>query len=311
MNGIHPKLIRAAMCAVFAASLGGGCKSTSSGVASNPFMAPDRVAPPSTRVLAPGQAQPYYQGDPLPVMQSAITPPAEAALATDDAAARSATGKTLAWNSPAGGSPTPPTAPPPSALAAAPWGSNPAQPPAAPLVNEAPVGVPTDTADLRFALPAAGAPETSEAVAAAVPAVQPTAQQGASVPIQGVVPASYNAPAPGGLQPLVGQPQLIPTPAVESPWRTPQVSQAPVAAPTGQPTLIAQSGMQPLLMPGPPANPLVQPAIAPPTNMMAVQMRAVPSPPQPGDPAPRIRIPGYAVPQTAAADGFRARSSMR
>ena len=121
MNGIHPKLIRAAMCAVFAASFGGGCKSTSSGIANNPFMAPDRVAPPSTRVLAPGQAQPYYQGDPLPVMQSATTPPAAAALATDDAAARSATGKTLAWNSPAGGSPTPPTAPPPSALAAAPW----------------------------------------------------------------------------------------------------------------------------------------------------------------------------------------------
>jgi hypothetical protein len=39
---------------------------------------------------------------------------------------------------------------------------------------------------------------------------------------------------------------------------------------------------------------------------------AVPPPsPQPGDPMPRIRIPGYEVPQTASADGFRPRSAMR
>ncbi len=77
MKRVHPNLQRAAMCAFVAASLGvGGCRSSSSsGLAGNPFLAPDRVAPPSTRAIAPGQAQPYYQGDPLPVMQSSTAPP--------------------------------------------------------------------------------------------------------------------------------------------------------------------------------------------------------------------------------------------
>lgn len=42
-----------------------GCKSQTATV-SNPFLTPDRVPPPQTRVLAPGTAQPYYPGDPLP-----------------------------------------------------------------------------------------------------------------------------------------------------------------------------------------------------------------------------------------------------
>jgi hypothetical protein len=40
----------------------------------NPFLTPDRVPPPSTRVIAPGTAQPYYPGDPLP--GAATAPPA-------------------------------------------------------------------------------------------------------------------------------------------------------------------------------------------------------------------------------------------
>ena len=35
----------------------------------NPFLAADRVPPPSTRVIVPGAAQPYYQGDPMPAVQ--------------------------------------------------------------------------------------------------------------------------------------------------------------------------------------------------------------------------------------------------
>jgi hypothetical protein len=48
-----------------------------------------------------------------------------------------------------------------------------------------------------------------------------------------------------------------------------------------------------------------------PAYPMAVTLRAVPAPPQPGAPMPRVRIPGYEVQQTAMADGFRPRSSMR
>lgn len=42
-----------------------GCRNQSLPL-SNPFMAPDRVPPPSTRTLLPGTAQPYYPGDPVP-----------------------------------------------------------------------------------------------------------------------------------------------------------------------------------------------------------------------------------------------------
>jgi len=43
----------------------GGCRNQSSTL-SNPFTTADRVPPPSTRVLAPGTAQPSYPGEPLP-----------------------------------------------------------------------------------------------------------------------------------------------------------------------------------------------------------------------------------------------------
>src|SRR5215217_614211 len=42
-----------------------GCRNQSTPL-TNPFLTPDRVPPPSTRVLTPGTAQPYYPGDPLP-----------------------------------------------------------------------------------------------------------------------------------------------------------------------------------------------------------------------------------------------------
>jgi hypothetical protein len=42
-----------------------GCRNQSAPL-TNPFLTPQRVPPPSTRVLTPGTAQPYYPGDPLP-----------------------------------------------------------------------------------------------------------------------------------------------------------------------------------------------------------------------------------------------------
>jgi hypothetical protein len=70
MKGIHPNLGLIALAVVACALVGAGGCSHKTGM-SNPFLAPDRVSPPSTRVIAPGTALPYYQGDPLPVMQSA------------------------------------------------------------------------------------------------------------------------------------------------------------------------------------------------------------------------------------------------
>ena len=41
-----------------------GCKNQSAAPLTNPFLTPDRVPPPATRIPAPGAAQPYYAGDP-------------------------------------------------------------------------------------------------------------------------------------------------------------------------------------------------------------------------------------------------------
>jgi hypothetical protein len=64
---------------IFAALV--GCKNQSAPL-TNPFLTPDRVPPPSTRVLMPGTAQPYYSGDPMPTAGAATLPPGGAPPAT-------------------------------------------------------------------------------------------------------------------------------------------------------------------------------------------------------------------------------------
>jgi hypothetical protein len=54
-------------CALVIVTTAAGCKNQTTGQFNNPFLTADRVPPPSTRVLAPGTAQPYYAGDPAPV----------------------------------------------------------------------------------------------------------------------------------------------------------------------------------------------------------------------------------------------------
>src|SRR4029079_1582300 len=149
MERVHPNVNYAATCAMIALALS-GCRSSSSGIAGSPFMSPDRVPPPNTRALAPGQAQPYYQGDPLPALQSAATPPSTAIAALpNEAEARTASGRTLTWAQPgaAAASPTP-TGPAPMALALAQASQPQPQPVAA--SSEASVAVPNDGDPLRF-----------------------------------------------------------------------------------------------------------------------------------------------------------------
>src|SRR6188472_3509792 len=100
MERVHPNVSYAATCAMIALALS-GCRSSSSGIAGSPFMSPDRVPPPNTRAILPGQAQPYYQGDPLPAMQSATTGPAPAIAALpSEVETRTESGRTLAWTQP-------------------------------------------------------------------------------------------------------------------------------------------------------------------------------------------------------------------
>jgi len=323
MKGLHPNANRVATCALIVASLANvGCRSSSSsGLAGNPFLAPDRVAPPSTRSLAPGQAQPYYQGDPPPVMQSSAAPPANGVVAGQSPSTvetLSSTGRTLAWNTPGAGVPQSLTAPQ--------W---PASPTPATITrgDEPAVAVPADGDSLRFALPAPINPEPAAPIstAAAAPANPQPIQFGPappSQPAQGVLQATYNSPAaPIPSAPLV-QPGTSVNPSASqvaaSPWRTPQLGATTPQGYGAQPAAVTQPfaaqqlgvAGQSYTIPAVPANLYSQQPYGAPANSMAVETRAVPSPAQPGDPNPRIRIPGYEVPQVAA-DGFRPRTSMR
>ena len=298
MERVHPNVSYAATCAMIALALG-GCRSSSSGMAGSPFMSPDRVPPPNTRALAPGQAQPYYQGDPLPALQSAANSPATAIAALpNDADARSASGRTLAWAQPGAAAPSPsPTSTVPVAPAPQP------QPQPVAIASEASVAVPNDADPLRFLMPAPKAPEAAAPIASAAPApMQPQPIQPAAVPPpSNVVQTTYNAPIPSAPPLPVSSPMVQPQ-QVASPWRSPQVAQAsPVPAYAPQPPAMQPFGAVPAALPAPPSIP---------ANTMTATLRAVESPPQPGDPMPRVRMPGYVASQ-ASADGFRPRTSMQ
>lgn len=289
MKRIHPKVSLAAAMALAVLVAIAGCSNQPGGV-TNPFLAPARVQPPATRVILPGQAQPYYPGDPLPVMHSNTAPPTNGdTLAASAPPEMPSADSRLSWTSPSG-TPTPP-------IATTQPTSAPPQPQQLASANEPTVAIPTDGDALRFALPAPVEPEPLAPVAAA-PMPDPAATnqpiQFAAAPInQGVVPASY-------AEPVMKAPISFdaPQPPVPSPWRSPPAQMMPLELPpppVAQP-MLAQSAAVP-------ASSIPQ-LIA--QNNMDVQLRAVASPP------PRIRLPGYTtVPQTAINDGFRPRSSMR
>lgn len=298
MEKVHPTVSFAATCAMIALALS-GCRSSSSGIAGSPFMSPDRVPPPNTRVLLPGQAQPYYQGDPLPAMQSATKSPATVIAALpNEVETRSASGRTLAWSQPGATAPSPiPTSPVPPDSAP--------QPQIIATATEASVVVPNDGDPLRFPLPAPQSSKGASPIASASPLpIQPQLVQpvGAQPPSSNVLPASFNAPIPSAAPlPIKAPPMSAPQQAA-SPWRSPQAAQValvPTSAPRS--VVVQQFGIAPLALRAPPAIP---------ANTMAATLRAVESPPQPGDPTPRVRMPGYVATEVSA-DGFRPRTSMQ
>jgi hypothetical protein len=206
MKRIHPSAGYPIIFTALAVSLGlAGCRNQSGGMA-NPFLAPDRVPPPATRAIMPGQAQPYYPGDPLPVMQS------NAAPATDS--------NGLAWTAPGAGSSLAITA---------------SAQPEPTLATEAMVAIPADNDSLRFALPA---PLEEPPLA---PVAQPAMQPPADAQAQGVVQASYTEPAFNSVEPVpttpwrqpqISQPTLPPPPGIP-PIVAQPISPVPVAAMPG------------------------------------------------------------------------------
>jgi hypothetical protein len=289
MIGIHPNLRFVSLAALsLALASAGGCSHNQTAGITNPFMPSDRVAPPSTRVIAPGTAQPYYPGDPLPVMQSAAPGAAAAPVATTIAAsaAPAAEPKQIAFS------------------------------------NEPTVAIPNDESPLRFELPAPPEPEPTP-IAAAAPTPAAPSNSTSVAPASGVMPAVYNAPMNGG-QPLanVMPAAALAEPVVSNPWRSPQIAGTTPRA--VYPPAMQQFGSPPVVQPTVvPGYVFVPPTAAVPPGM-DVTLRAVPSPPPlPGESStPRIRIPGYPAPPATmtpvppstlggSSDGFRPRSSMR
>lgn len=307
MRRLHPtRRLFCALAALLALAGASGCRNQQTLGLTNPFLAPDRVPPPSTRVIAPGTAQPYYPGDQLPVMQSGAAPANAAANLAN-------TGPTPT----ASGEPATPFTKPNLNFTAA---------------NEPAVGVPTDNNELRFALPTPPAPAPPTAVAAlpqqptqpmtAPPGVAPvqsaTYSQVAQVPPSSQpAPDNYYPDPPGFtapvemwrapdvpppqptatapqqvVQPLVQQPQPVP-----SPWGQPTNLQPTALQPTVmKPTVIQPTITQPTMnQPAPPITP-IQPGEPLPQQSPAtipVRLQAVPPPqlePIPGS-TPRIRIP--------------------
>jgi hypothetical protein len=221
MKWIHPNLSHAAAIAAIALVLG-GCRNPSGGVA-NPFVTNDRVPPPATRAIAPGQAQPYYPGDPLPVMQSKTAPPPGGTTATiAEAPSMPSADTNLAWNSPGR------SAPPPGVPEAAAIAPN-AQPQPRSIASAEPtVAIPADGDALRFALPAPAEPKPFTPIAPApIPVPQPSAQLAAAPATSGVVPSSYS------------EPSFAAVPPQPNPWRAPEIALTNTQPPLPPPPTLA------------------------------------------------------------------------
>lgn len=151
-----------------------GCQGP--GQSANPFLQADRVPPPATRSIAPGTAQPYYQGDPLPMMQGA--PPLSNPYAPQSAAPAPPWG-----GGPSGVTPANYEAPLPSQNPPAPLPSVPV------TLTPAPAEGPPFTETPASSLPwiASSAPRPLDAVATLPP-------QGLALPVAGVGPTELAPP---------------------------------------------------------------------------------------------------------------------
>ncbi len=265
--------------------------------APSPFLTADRVPPPSTRALPPGAAQPYYQGDPLPVMQggASVTPSAfpagPQALAATSFPANPPAQSTLA--------PTLPVSQPVMSRPRVTQAS----------YTEAAIAVPSDDSALRFApattfapqptFVAQAAPATAEANrAVAIPTSQPFAAERAPVGVT-LTPTSATAPIFSAEVPS----------ADGLPWVSGSAPRGPVIVASNSAPRPTSSQLVPVAAPAP-----------------RVRLPGYPAPQQTfvtpaagGSPTGQVRItelptgPAYLPTQSAtqppASDGFRSRSS--
>jgi hypothetical protein len=240
MKQLHPNCCYTALSiALLAAVCQSGCRSQPSAMA-NPFLSPDRVPPPATRMVAPGTAQPYYPGDPLPSVQSATTPepPADPIAPSDH--------------------------PPPQPFVAH---------------HESSVAIPRDDGQLRFALPpppqvAEATPQPTIELIATVAGQAPNAPSTSQV-----IPAAYNdttayqVAASESVEAAAAANGPWRSPQIRSPNVPPPANQN--FYPTVSPPAFA-AGPQPFQQPLVQQLTATMPPLV---STMPVQLRAVPSPP--------------------------------
>ncbi len=128
--------------------------------------------------------------------------------------------------------------------------------------------MPADTASLRFPMQPTVQPAPTSQVANGLSPQAPTSTNAAAAPNQGVMLASYNAPASSASQ----VPAAVPA-NPNSPWRTPQYNGITPSPSYPQQANAAPSISPQLSMPTAPAYPIAQAPITLPTNPMAVDLR--------------------------------------
>ena len=207
-----------------------GCQGNGKPLFSNPFSASGRVPPPATRSLGPGAAQPYYPGDPVPVLQGATAPAGPPLVST---------------------TPLSPTVPPPVAALKTPQ----IQPVS--LVPSGTAGSFRTVSDSRFTPPAAPVPPTAPSpTSQASSATQPLTSTGGNF----VSPAAWRTPGftkiPGAspATPAIAQPAVQTAPRIRLPgphYVSPPTTglQAPVQQASFVTTRPAAAGIQSFAVP--------------------------------------------------------------
>lgn len=190
--------VRFALLLIAVASV--GCKNQST-TFSNPFLTPDRVPPPSTR-LAPGTAQPYYPGDipasaPVGGPAPGFTPNPTYAPSPQPQGAPQGSWNSYPQQAPPAATPYAPAPGVRPSSAEVPWGGVDNR--VVPLGAEA-VRVPEDSARLRFAggpAPADGPPSPVNPSSSVQPstAYVPQSPGDAAMPIQSILPTPDDPPA--------------------------------------------------------------------------------------------------------------------
>ena len=281
----------------------GGCRSSSSGMAGSPFMSPDRVPPPNTRALAPRPGAALLSGRSAARDAECGQSPGNRHCRPPERRRRTIRlwpdarlGSTRSRRAVA--SPNQPGPSGPGAAARS-HSRNRLRPRVKP---RSPCRTTVIRCDSRCRLP------RRQKLPLQLPRplrLRRRPSRFSRSPynrLRTCVQTTYNAPIPSAPPLPVSSPDDEPT-AARSPRlgarrKSLKQRRADLRAAAVRRTAERRSA---LALPAPPAIP---------ANTMAATLRAVESPPQPGDPMPRVRMPGYVASQ-ASADGFRPRTSMQ